>query len=401
LVHAGQPDADRRHPTVLADLIAVSWPFAASRLALIAVGLLTQILIVPGLSEPHLPTLSGQAVLNMFGPWDTGWYVDVATHGYAAGPGPQGWVNWAFFPAYPLLSAGVASLLHLPLFPVMIAVSNLCFLAALALVRRFARSEFDERSADLAVALLCATPGSYVFSSAYTESLFLLALTAALILMRRSRWIAGGACAALAVLTRNLGLGLLIPMAIWAAPRLLELGRQARAGDPADGRRLVLECARLAAGAALPLAALAGFSALLYLKSGDPLAFVHAQKAWGRSIHDPLREPLIYLLHPGAMTDNNSLVSLAFVWLSFALLAALALMRRWGLLALGLFLTLVPLSTGIFSYQRYCLIALPLFLAGGRLLATRPSAQAPVLVALSTLNGFMMVAWALALGTTA
>jgi hypothetical protein len=398
----GFSEARARVAGRLLDARPVVYPYLGSRLILLAIGLLTQILIQPYAAKSNTLRLGGDhAWLNLWGAWDSGWYVTLAQAGYQERPYPEGWVNWVFFPAYPFLSAGIAKLTHLPVFVVMLIVSNACFLAALFLIRRLARAEFDPRTADLAVALICAVPGSYIFSSAYTESLFLLALSASLLLLREGRWMAGGAAAAVAVLTRNLGLGLLLPFAVWAAPRLWTLARQAAAGAPDAWRRFTGEAARVAAGGALPLLALAGFAGYLYQKSGDPLAFVHGQAGWGRAVGNPLRGPIIFLLAPQAMADNNNLVSVAFVYLSLALAAALFLMRRWALFALAVFMTLVPLSTGIFSYQRYCMVMLPLFLAAAKLLEPRPAAAATSLIVLSALNGFMMVAWTLMLGSTA
>lgn len=380
----------------------VFWLFVASRLALLAIGLMTHIFILPFTAKANGLHLAKHAALNMWGAWDSGWYVSLASAGYQSKVGPEGYVNWVFFPAYPMLSAGLAKLAHMPVFLAMLVVSNLCFLVALLLVRRLARAEFDERTADLTVALLCAVPGSYIFSSAYTESLFLLALTACLLLLRSRRWLAAGAFAALAVLTRNIGMGLVLPFAVLAAPRLWQLGRQVARDAPGARGRFLREALRVAAGLALPVLALTGFAVFLYFKSGDPLAFVTAQKGWGRTFGDPFSRPLIYLLKPRALADNNDLVSFAFVWLSLGLLAALGLMRKWPLFVLATFLALVPLSTGITSYQRYCLVMIPLFMAGAKLLAERPAwATATALTALAALNGFMMVAWSLGLGVTA
>jgi hypothetical protein len=383
------------------DAKAVLYPFLGSRLVLLAIGLLTHILIQPYTALSNPQHFTEHAGLNIWGAWDSGWYVRLAQAGYDAKPEAHGWVNWVFFPAYPFLSAAVAKATHLPVFGAMLVVSNLSFLAALFLARRLAREEFGPRTADLTVALLCAVPGSYIFSSAYTESLFLLAVAASLLMLRDGRWVAGGAFAALAVLTRNLGLGLLLPFAIWAAPRLWTLARAAHQGAAGARRRLALESLRVAAGAALPFLALAAFAYLLYLKSGDPLAFATGQKGWGRMLTIPLREPLIYLIAPKAMADNNNLVSIAFVYLSLALLASLVLMRRWALFALAAFLVLIPLSTGIFSYQRYCMVMLPLFMAGAKLIEARPATATTTLIVLSTMNGFMMVAWTLSLGSAA
>jgi hypothetical protein len=80
------------------------------------------------------------------------------------------------------------------------------------------------------------------------------------------------------------------------------------------------------------------------------------------------------------------------------LLGALLLSRKWPLFLLAAFLILVPLAAGITSFGRFALVILPLFMVAGKLLSTRPSAANATLIALSSLNGFMMVSWTLALG---
>ena len=378
---------------------AVIYAFLASRLALFAVGLMTQIFIEPFSTHVSPVHLTDSAALRMWGEWDTGWYMSIGANGYAGQPNPDGQVNWVFFPAFPMLSAGIAWITHLPLFVAMIVLANLSFLVALFLVHRFAREEFDERTANVTVALLCAAPGSYIFSSGYTESLFLLAITACLLLLRARRWMAAGGFAALAVLTRNLGMGLVLPFAFAATPGLWTLGRQVAAGQAASRRPLIREAARVATGLALPILALAGFCLLLYVATGDPLAFVTGQKGWGRSFGNPFSKLYLPLL-TNTLPESN-VISLVAGWLSLSMLVALALMRRWSQLILGGFLILVPLATGLTSFARYSLVALPAFLAAARLLAPRPAAAMAVLVVFATLNGFLMVAWTLCMWITA
>lgn len=385
----------------LAEILAVLGPYLASRFALLTVGLLTNIVFLQYMARTNPLQLAKRAAFGMWGAWDSGYYVTIATSGYAAAPGADGYANWAFFPAYPLLGAALARLLHAPVFFALLAISNLSFIAALVMVRRLARTEFDERTAGLAVLLLCVVPGSYVFSSAYTESLFLLATCASLLLMRAERWLAAGALAALAVLTRNLGVGLLLPMAILGLAQLRRLYGEGGGGD-GRRRRMLAAAGRLLAGGTLPLLALAAFCFYLYRISGDPLAFLSAQKGWGRAFGDPLSRPLLDLLHPQARLDTNDLVSFAFVWLSLALLGGLAFTRKWWLVAFAAFLVLGPLSGGVPSYARYCLVTTPLYIFAASLLARRPLGYASAAVTvLAMLNGFMMTAWTFGLGVTA
>jgi hypothetical protein len=374
--------------------------FLASRLALLAVGLMTQIFIEPFSTQVSTLKVTDNAVLRIWAQWDSGWYLTLAEHGYSAHPEVGGQANWVFFPAYPFLSAAIANLAHIPVLVAMLSVSNLSFLAGLLLTHRFARLEFDRRTADLTVVLLCAAPGSYIFSSAYTESLFLFATAGCLLLLRSEKWLAAGSFAALAVLTRNLGMALVLPFAMTAGPRLWALWREGRArtGPPARGR-LASEAIRVGAGFALPALALAGFCFLLYRTCGDPLAFVTAQKAWGRAIGNPLATPFTGVFSKPRIPSGD-LVSFVASWLSIGMLAALAFMRRWRLLVLGCALVLAPLATGLPSYARYSLVVLPGFVAAARLLATRPVGAMATLVTFSTLNGFLMVAWVLGMWVT-
>jgi hypothetical protein len=157
---------------------------------------------------------------------------------------------------------------------------------------------------------------------------------------------------------------------------------------------------RLCAAAALPALALAGSCLTLYLKSGDPFAFVSAQKAWNRSLGNPLLEPLApFFLGP--RYPAVWYVSVAFCWFSLAMLVVLALARRWSLAALAAFLALVPMAAGMQAFARLMLVNLPLFLAAASLLASRPAVARAVLIALAAVNGFMMVGWTLGLPITA
>lgn len=370
----------------------VIYGFTLSRLTLLVVGLLTERYVRPVTTlDPDL-RFSPHRWLNMWGTWDTGWYVGLAKHGYQPLAGPDGQANWAFFPAYPALAAGIASVTGLSAFEAMLVISNLSFLAALVLIHRLACAEFDRKTADLAVILLCVVPGSYIFSAAYTESLFLLCLTAAFCLIRSRKWMAAGTVAAAAVLTRNLGVGLLLPYA-WAATERLFLDRK---GKPALRPS---EVVGIVAGILPPMFALAAFMLHLRSRTGDALAFVHVQKAWGRNFGDPVSTLLDGVFHPDRVPDVN-FVSFVVAWLAIGLLVRLALLRRPLLLVLALFLTLAPLTGGVASFARYALVIFPLWLVLANALAARPKAAIAVISVFAMLSGFMMVAWTLALKVT-
>lgn len=373
----------------LADHAVVIWSFLASRLTLLAVGLLTQIHLRPITTTGNQLDFSHRQALNIWGAWDTGWYMDIVLNGYQRAPGADGQANWAFFPATPTLAAGLVHLIGLTPLQAMLTVSNLGFFTALILTHRLARAEFDRKTADLCVVLLCVAPGSYILSAAYTEGLFLACVAGGLLLLRGRRWLLAGLVAAVAALTRNLGVGLLLPYGLTALERLIT-------GFRSDGQRPTAgELVRMVLGGLAPLAALAGFMAHLHARTGDALAFLHIQTAWRRSLSAPFAGLLGGLARPSSVHDAD-LLSFAFAWLAIGLLVGLAGMRRWALLSLALFLTLAPLSTGLTSFTRYALVILPLWLVLARILADRPRAAMACVAVLAMLNGFLMVAWTLA-----
>ena len=65
-----------------AGAIPASVPEPAS-LALLAVGLMTQIFIEPFSTHVSPVHMTDQVALRMWGQWDTGWYGGIATEGYS------------------------------------------------------------------------------------------------------------------------------------------------------------------------------------------------------------------------------------------------------------------------------------------------------------------------------
>ncbi len=382
------------------DTLFVVAAFGFSRLALEAIGLLAFYKIRPHLSFAHVWNYSDLPWLSIWGVWDTGWYLEVAQHGYdlarrTASATPNQ-ANWAFFPAYPMLCRELAAILGLPVFAVMVAVSNACFLGALFVVRYGTAAAFGPGAARYTVLLLCFIPGSYVFSSAYPESLFLLLMASTLALVDRQRWLAAGCAAALAALTRNTGIGLVLYMAV--AHLRLSLA------VPETGKSLIRRLVprredawRVLGGLSLPVAALFGFCLYLYIHVGDPIAFATVQSGWLRQYIFPFL-PLLMPWRESGFWHNP--LNYAAALAAISLLIQLAAWRRWELFALGAFFAFFPLTSGIESYVRYSICMLPMVMAAGALLARHPTTALIALPILALLNGLMMVGWSLGLTIT-
>lgn len=393
---AAPPRLDGAGPIRRADLdIAyVLAFFLASRIALEIVGVLSVSLIRPFTSiEPGL-IYSDSRWLEIWGAWDAGWFLGIARDGYdsairTAGPGVNV-ANWPFFPAYPGISAALAWLTGLPVFAAMLVVSNVSFLGALFLIRIEAEREFGLAAARATVALFCVMPGAHVFSSAYSESLFLFAVALTFVLVRRRLWLAAGLAAGLATLTRNMGIALVLPMLVIGGQDALaaSMAGQSLRERLSDMLRrswpVLLACC-------IPVMALLGFCLHLYLRTGDPLAFVTIQARFGKT----LRFPLDALTQPFRAFTAIDALNWIGACVAVAMLVPLALWRRWHLFVYAVFVVVLPLSSGLVSFNRYLLTMLPVVMAAGALCGSNPTFQAAAVPALATLSGLFMVGWSL------
>jgi hypothetical protein len=151
----------------------------------------------------------GAALLSPAHRWDAGWYLTVARHGYDF-PRPSA---TAFFPLYPLL----VRIAEAPMrsFDVAgIVVSLVAFFAALYFLHRLAEIEMGRQAADRTVLLVAFFPVAFFFSAIYTESLFLALTVGCVYAARRGWWGRAAVIGALAALTRNPGVLLIVPLLI-------------------------------------------------------------------------------------------------------------------------------------------------------------------------------------------
>lgn len=388
----GAFEAGRGAPWV-GDAVFVVVCFLASRAALEIVGLSSAVVLRPHLDYAHVWTYSDRLWLAIWGVADTGWYLDIARDGYdhavrASGP-VAGQANWAFFPAYPMIAAALARTTGWSDFTAMVVLSNVCLLAALAVLSAETTTRFGAAAGRWVVVLTCVLPGSYVFSAAYTESLHLLLLAVFFALLRRRRWWGCGAVAGLAALTRNIGVVLVLPMLVVGLGDAMRARRASRGAPWREGARAV-------GAAVMPVAALAAFCLYLWTRTGDPLAFASIQKAWGRELQVPFAALVAPMFGHGALDPAQALNWIAAV-VSIVGLAVLAAEKRWDLFAYAVVAVLLPLAYGPGSLLRFAIADAPLLMAAAGVCARRPT-WAPVAVAsAAVLDGFMMVSWSIGL----
>jgi hypothetical protein len=295
--------------------------------------------------------------------FDSGWYFQIATVGYSPSPrGTEGTIG--FYPLYPLLVRGVSGALGVAPFRTGIALSVFCLLASLLVIGGLCDAWGVAHLAEGTAAALLLYPTAFFLAAFYSESLFLLATSGALLAARRERWALAGLCGAAAAATRFLGFLVLVPLAVLAFEQVR------------SGRR---PAARIA-GFALALGGALAYPAWLFLRFGDPLLYVRSEEAWGRSAAPA------WSLAKGVLHDASSQVthgsgfrlllwSQVLSWLLFAALAVALFRRKRKAEALYVAATLLAVaSSGVTDgWHRYVLVLFPGFAVLAEWLEGRPA----------------------------
>ncbi len=169
--------------------------------------------------------------LSFISIWDSGWYEQIAVKGYpsdlpvnATGVVQQN--QWAFYPIFPYLSAGISCVTGLDYYPVAATVALLSGFAAAwvifllfeASLKAVGRKDEGEPAATLSlwsVALVSFLPVAPVLQVPYAESLNLVFLAGALLCLVKGRYGLLVPVAALACLSRPVGVPLGAAAGLW------------------------------------------------------------------------------------------------------------------------------------------------------------------------------------------
>jgi hypothetical protein len=343
----------------------------------------------PGVQEPRISLAHadvaqklGRAILYA----DALWYTNIARDGYERQSLDTSTQHtWAFFPLYPLLLRAASRITGEYALTGSL-LSNLFLLAALILLHRTVRAfGYDEGCADRTIFYMAAFPTSYFFSLPVTESLFLLLTVGCFLAARRRRWWLMGTLGALATATR--------PTGIFIFPALLILYWQTYRGERWWRRELL----------AMLLVPLGIFAFMFYLHdiTGEALAFLKVQAAWGHHPGFFLRPLFDYAMNPLEVSVRWDFRLLNFAAAVTALGCGLWLLKRreWALALYTLICIIVPLSSMLLqSISRYFLTIFPAFIILA-LAGRRPFLDQTIRAILLVLLGIMTALFALHFST--
>lgn len=197
--------------------------------------------------------------VGLWSRWDSGYFLQIAQDGYVE---PER--TTAFFPLYPLLVKVLGTALSGHYIFAGIAISLAACAGAFVLLHRLAEPLIGDRGAFRAVVYLAIFPMALFLGAVYSESLYLLLSIGGFYAATRGKFLAAGALVGLAILTRSAGVAL-----------LPAVGLIAWRSDDRFGALLRLGVAPIVAAA---------WPAWLWIRVGDPLIFLDAQRFWGRSL---------------------------------------------------------------------------------------------------------------------
>lgn len=219
------------------------------------------LIIVPLLPNPSTenPIILGWDVFYSF---DSINYEKIATEGYNYSAINQD-NTIVFFPLFPLIIKVFMSL-GLPFKFAGILVNNIAFLGAILVLFYWINDRYGIQPARWTVLVLTWFPMSLFGTVIYTEGLYLLSSTSTLKSFDKQQYGQTVIWGSLATATRPTGMALILA--------LLLVSFQ-------ENRGIKAYIASLASGSGLFI-----YSLYCYIKSGDFLLFIHAQKAWRPSL---------------------------------------------------------------------------------------------------------------------
>jgi Gpi18-like mannosyltransferase len=330
-------------------------PFLATRAALVLVAWFSEVFVAS--PRYRIPNVAGRGwqftswrLLDVWGRWDSGWYMDIALNWYSRTPSFKTHPSTiAFFPLYPACIRGVLWLLgehnRTAAMLVGVAISNGALLVALVAIRQLVAGYAGGHSGRRAVLYVVTFPTGFFLSCFYPESLFLAATALACLFARRNRWLMASVAGAAAALSRPYGIAILLPL-LW-----LYLSSR--------GWRIRSVRAEVVYLLLVP-AALVGTLLLLRPFTGHFLAPFEAQAAWHRHLTWPWKTLVSAMYFEGPITFVQQCLAVGAVALSLWALVRLP-SRAYGLYALAI--TIPSLLSGtLMGIGRHVAVVLPLYM---------------------------------------
>lgn len=363
----------------LPDLQYIFLLFLSTRIGLTLVGVVSRS-ILELQSGKEYNMWSQQLWLDLWGVWDSFWYIDIAEHGYSdvgRNPLDRNQANYAFFPLYPLLMRGLGMILGNNYYLAGVIISNLCLLVSCYFLCKLVRLNSDRETSLRSVKFLLLSPTAFIFSGVFTESLYLMLAIFCFYFVEKRQWLFAGIAGFFLSLSRSVGVLILIPL-LYEYLKSKNFKLKAIKYD-------LLFLGLIPLGLAL-------FAIYNHQLTGDYFAFTKIQSAWNRALNNPI-STLIGAIRRGLAQDKiRPLVEASFSISAIALL--LGFFRRFPVSywLFSLYSIFIPLLTGIDSMPRYLLPIFPLYILIAQL-TRNPELDQAYTVLFALLQGGLSIFW--------
>jgi hypothetical protein len=360
-------------------------PFVLVRSSEILVIYLAQRFLPLGKVNPVPWNFSLTRFILTWSNWDSAWYISIIKEGYHLnGPILKSQSNIAFYPLYPY----IVKILSWPIYHfftkdivligIGIIISNAFLIGALVLLYKFIVICFDDlKLAERSIVYIIIFPAAFFFSCFYTESTFLFFAIASFYYAKKTKWPLSGLMAALAGLSRPLGVLIAIPLAlIYLESNDWQIWKT----------RLDFLWFFLA-----PVALLLYMASLVPV-TGDLFAIFQIQAAW----HKVIANPLATLLSQPWKEYSRGIFEIDRISLILFTVLALISLRKRSSLFFGLFplLMLGPVyfSGQLASVTRYCSVLFPGFILLA-MVGKNAVVHKTILTVFFTLHIIFFIAW--------
>lgn len=389
---AARPAYDPRRWPWWVQTLAV---YAVSRVFLVVVFVRVALVQRANLWTPARPPYLDY-VATLF---DGTWYRTIAESGYpstlpvdSAGLVTQN--AWAFFPAFPMVVRAVMTLTSGTWIVVAPLVATVLGAVAMVVVHRVVQVGAPRAVAAwpglplATVATVCAFPTSAVLQAAYTESLALLLIASALLLLirRRYEW------AALVVLVLGFTRAVALPMAVVVVVHGLVRWQARRRGQEDLPAKDVVRIGALAV-----VAVVSGFlwPAICGWATGVPDGYLRTQEAWrwAKSVEPFLGWTYVPQYWFGAWAPVVVVGGLGLTALTLLMPSAWRLGRELHAWAAAYVFYLVAVAEPGSSLARFLLLAFPLGAASVGIVTSSPRARRRWLAVLLLAMLALQVLW--------
>jgi len=295
-----------------------------------------------------------------FSRWDSAWYLHIAEKGYYFSKDKTS--PAVFFPFYPLTIDAIHSLVQERLPFLAFALSIIYAFLAVIVVYKLMRLDYDDKTSQQILLVFLLFPSSYFLIAVYPESLFILLAALTLLSARWQKWWLAGITGAMLALTKPYGI------LLWPTLVLEYLTYQGWTWKSWRSKISKIFKDYNFIPLVFPPSAFIGFMVYNFEKFGTPIAFLLAQKPYGRATGNPISNIILEAkvnLFSGYIRGWNFpyfIYFFAFIFSIWAFFASWKRVRKTYLLFSGLVL-LTAISTGtLVSWNRYMFMGFPLLI---------------------------------------